>query len=209
MIDELRPGDWVLSWDEDTGAISERAVTEYYQREVPAIIDIFIGVEKISCSTEHPFWVDGQGWVLAHQLMSGSVLTTLEGASLNVDVVHRRDEVTQVFNVEIDGAHTYFVSDLEILAHNVCKLKPHPDAKGQHTTFKYDNETGEIRSYETFKPQTNPRNPNPWESEKRVDLKGKPHFNKETKEWVPTPHVNEQNIPGNVRPARLDEIPVN
>jgi hypothetical protein len=47
-------------------------------------------------------------------------LQTHGGESLIIDEVRRRDEVTQVFNVEIDGLHTYFVSDLEILSHNMC-----------------------------------------------------------------------------------------
>jgi hypothetical protein len=95
-------------------------VTEWYQREVASIIDVFVGIEKISCSTEHPFWVDGKGWVLAFQLKRGMHLRTRDGALLTIDEVHRRDEVTQVYNVEIDGFHTYFVSGLEILSHNMC-----------------------------------------------------------------------------------------
>jgi hypothetical protein len=95
-------------------------VTEWYRRETSAIIDIFIGIEKISCTTDHPFWVQGRGWVLAHQLKSGTVLQTHSGESLLIDEIRRRDEVTQVYNVEIDGLHTYFVSNLEILSHNMC-----------------------------------------------------------------------------------------
>jgi intein/homing endonuclease len=85
-----------------------------------AIIDIFIGTDKISCTTDHPFWVPDKGWVLAYQLSAGTVLQTHAGQSLTIDDVRRRDEVTPVYNVEIDGLHTYFVSDLEILSHNMC-----------------------------------------------------------------------------------------
>jgi Pretoxin HINT domain len=118
-IEALRPGDWVYSWDEETGEISERPVTEWYQRDVAAIIDIFIGTEKISCSLEHPFWVEGE-WLRASQLRAGMVLQSREGKPLIIDGVRRRDEVTTVHNVEIDGLHTYFVSGLEILSHNMC-----------------------------------------------------------------------------------------
>jgi Pretoxin HINT domain/A nuclease of the HNH/ENDO VII superfamily with conserved WHH len=95
-------------------------VTEWFQRETSAIIDIFIGIEKISCTTDHPFWVQGQGWVSAFQLKGGMALQNREGEPQVIDVVRRRDEVAQVFNVEIEGQHTYFVSDLEILSHNMC-----------------------------------------------------------------------------------------
>ena len=119
-IETLRPGDWIVSWDEETGQVVEGSVTEWYEREAAAIIDIFIGVEKISCTTDHPFWVENRGWVLAFQLKEGMALQNREGEPLVIDAVRRRDEVTQVFNVEIDGLHTYFVSEFEILSHNMC-----------------------------------------------------------------------------------------
>jgi hypothetical protein len=42
---------------------------------------------------------------------------------------------------------------------------------------------------------------------KRVDLEGAPHYNKLTRESVPTPHVQSRDIPGGVRPATPQEIP--
>jgi len=63
-----------------------------------------------------------------------------------------------------------------------------PDAKaiGAHTIFRRDPLTGKVSHYETFRPQTNLRNPNPWESVKRFDGPQHVHyhFNKITKERV-------------------------
>ena len=119
-IEELRPGDWIFSWDEESGEIIERPVVDWFRRETPAIVDIFINLEKISCTLEHPFWVKDKGWVLASQLKAGSILQSYDGDLLVVDAVRRRDEVTQVYNVEIEDLHTYFVSSLAILSHNMC-----------------------------------------------------------------------------------------
>jgi RHS repeat-associated protein len=138
-IEELRPGHWVLSWDEDRGEVIERPVTDWFQRETSTIVDIFIGIEKISCTTDHPFWVQGKGWVLAFQLKTGTVLETREGESLIVDAVHHRNEVTQVYNVEIDGLNSYFVSNLEILSHNACNGKKLPDDRLQAAPKKRGN----------------------------------------------------------------------
>ncbi len=119
-IEDLTTGDWVVSWDEEQGELIERPVTEWFRREAPAIIDIFIGVEKISCTIDHPFWVEKTGWVLASQIKPGTVLRDRTGNLLTVDEVRRRYEVTPVYNVEIQGLHTYFVSNLEVLSHNMC-----------------------------------------------------------------------------------------
>lgn len=64
-----------------------------------------------------------------------------------------------------------------------------------------------IHHYETFQPQTNPRNPNPWESVKRYDGKGKAHQNKNFKEKIETPHIHDLNYPGGIRYPEPWEIP--
>ena len=84
------------------------------------------------------------------------------------------------------------------------KLRPDPDATGSHAVIKRDAQ-GNVTGYESYGPQTNPRNPNPWQSDKRVDLQGKRHFDKATGQDVPTPHVHDPG--GSVRPANSDEIP--
>jgi len=87
------------------------------------------------------------------------------------------------------------------------KLEPHPDAQGPHTTFRRDPQTGQVAHYETWQPQTNPRNPNQWTSVKRFDRSGGSHFNKSTGQDVPTPHVHDPTTPGGVRPPDPNEIP--
>jgi hypothetical protein len=43
---------------------------------------------------------------------------------VDVDRVERRDEKVKVYNFEVEGFHTYFVSDLEVLVHNSCTRPP-------------------------------------------------------------------------------------
>jgi RHS repeat-associated protein len=81
-------------------------------------------------------------------------------------------------------------------------------AEGAHTVFRREaGDTGRVSHYETLIPQTNSRNPAPWESVKRFDATGKGHFNKATQEVVPTPHVHDPTAPGGVREPSPDEIP--
>jgi uncharacterized protein RhaS with RHS repeats len=90
------------------------------------------------------------------------------------------------------------------------KLAPHPNAVGAHTSFKVDPQTGKVTKYETYQPQSNPRNPSQWEPAKRVDTQyADPHnhFNKATQADVPTPHVHDPAAPGGIRSAIPDELP--
>jgi len=87
----------------------------------------------------------------------------------------------------------------------IKKVTPIKDAKGAHTTWKTDPQTGKITRHETWTP--NSKNPSGFDKVQSTDVKGAPHINKKTGESVPTPHTQGKNIPGGVRPARPDEIP--
>jgi hypothetical protein len=66
--------------------------------------------------------VPEQGWVAAEDLKQGTVVQTENGAIVDVDRVERRDEKVKVYNFEVEGFHTYFVSDLRLLVHNHCNI---------------------------------------------------------------------------------------
>jgi hypothetical protein len=87
------------------------------------------------------------------------------------------------------------------------RLAPDPKASGAHSVYRVNPRSGRIDNYQTFVPQSNPKNPNPWASELRFRGAGKQHFNSATKTWVKPPLVHDSTIPGGVRPAAPWEIP--
>jgi hypothetical protein len=90
------------------------------------------------------------------------------------------------------------------------RFVPDSNATGPHTVFRRDVGSGKVTHYETFRPQTNPRNPNPWESVKRFDGNlnhPHEHYNKITKQDVYTPHVHDSSTPGGIRIPQIWEIP--
>jgi Bacterial EndoU nuclease/Pretoxin HINT domain len=62
------------------------------------------------------------GWVAAKDLSAGSQLETKGESWLGVDRVEQHTEVATVYNFEVAGFHTYFVSDLGLLVHNSCPV---------------------------------------------------------------------------------------
>lgn len=86
----------------------------------------------------------------------------------------------------------------------VNKIKPNPEAEGDHRTFLEDF-IGRILKYATY--MINKLNPLGFDEIKRVDLYGGKHFNKVTGESISTPHVHDNTVPGGIRNADGDEIP--
>jgi RHS repeat-associated protein len=116
------------------------------------------------------------------------------------DVAYEELSINQAKNVEA-------LAILATAGRGSGRMKPIAGAQGPHTTFRVDPQTGRINHYETWRPQSNPRNPNPWDSTLRFDRTGAPHFNKITGKDVPTPHVHDPRVPGGVRPAAPGDIP--
>lgn len=146
-----------------------------------------------------------------------------KGGPATLQAVRHFQGRTEICNLTVKHLHTYAVGEAQLLAHNAAcpegrarnrgpsprtnKLKPDLNATGPHSVFKRDPVTKQVTGYETYRPQTNPRNPIPWESVIRTDLQGKPHFNKALGQDVPTPHVHDAAAPGGVCPAMPNELP--
>lgn len=86
------------------------------------------------------------------------------------------------------------------------KLRPDPNAAGDHTTFRRRDD-GVIDKYQEF--HLNPKNPNKWDAGRRFDGQqgGSPHHNKVTGKQHSTPHINDRSTPGGVRDPEPHELP--
>jgi RHS repeat-associated protein len=212
-IEKVKLEDSVLARNEKTGEQSYHKVSQTFATPNDEIYDLELTGQDgksdvLGVTGNHPFWLKGKGWTESDLLRAGDLVAGKDGTWLKVSKLALRADRQTAYNLEVDKDHTYFVGLAGAWVHNACKiLKANSEASGPHSVFKVNPQTGKVSSYETFKPQTNPQNSNPWESVKRVDVEGRPHFNKVTQEYVPTPHVQSRKIPGGVRPATPRQIP--
>ncbi|QUX29575.1 type IV secretion protein Rhs [Nocardiopsis akebiae] len=77
--------------------------------------------DVITATDGHPFWVPGLStWVDAIDLAPGMWLQTSAGAWVQIKALERRTQSTAVYNLAIQGIHTYYVlaGDSPVLVHN-------------------------------------------------------------------------------------------
>jgi hypothetical protein len=118
-IEDIQIGDWVIADDPTTpGEIEARQVTDTFVRHTDNLIDLYIDGEVISTTGEHPFWTTDEGWVDAKDLKIGSLLQLEDGRVLDIDKIEERKDNFTVYNFNVEGYHTYYVSSLGILVHN-------------------------------------------------------------------------------------------
>jgi hypothetical protein len=141
-IEDIQVGDWVLSDDPTTvGEIEYKQVLNTFVKETSNLVDIYIDGEKITTTEEHPFWVPDVGWVAARDLHAGTLLQTKYESWLDVDRVEKYVGLTTVYNFEVAGFHTYFVSDLGLLVHNTCGVEFRAAlAEGSNSRLQLDSD---------------------------------------------------------------------
>jgi len=117
-IDQLQVGDLVWARDEATGEVKLQEVLQTMRHVATALRLLALGSETIRTTDSHPFWVEDEGWVPAGNIVAGDVLRTRSGERVPVVASTVVQETVPVYNLEVAGAHTYFVSNGEILVHN-------------------------------------------------------------------------------------------
>ena len=124
-IESLRAGDLVLTRGELDGAVSTHPVVQTFVRGAPSLVDVYIetadgGGESIRSTPEHPYWTLDRGWVGAGELVANEMLRGLGGHEVRVTKVVPIAQEAAVYNIEVEGTHTYFVGRLAAWVHNAC-----------------------------------------------------------------------------------------
>ena len=123
-IELLSIGARVLAGEPGSTGTSPQAILQTFIHTVPVVLDLRVGSTIITCSTEHPFWVAGRGWVTAGELSVHDALSSASGAQLAVDSIASRTGSFTVYNISVEGLATYYVSPLEIFVHNKAQWIP-------------------------------------------------------------------------------------
>jgi hypothetical protein len=82
------------------------------------VLDLYVGGEVVSATGEHPFAVWGAGFVRADRLWAGAPLRRADGGVARLERIETRTGAFPVYNLEVEGDHTYLVSPLDLVVHN-------------------------------------------------------------------------------------------
>ncbi len=115
-IEQVRPGDRVLSQDLESGRLAYKPVLNTTIRPSTRLTRIDLKGQSMRTTGGHPFWVSGQGWVKASDLRPGMRLHTVSG-SVDVDSAGPADSA-ETYNLVVADYHTYFAGPDYALTHD-------------------------------------------------------------------------------------------
>jgi hypothetical protein len=116
-IEDIKPGDFVVSRDDVSGHVAPKRVLRVFRSMNHHLRILQIKatdgeVQTIKTTNDHPIWVSRVGWVEAGKLQVGQQLHQHDGTAAEVvsTTFEFFPEGVPVFNVEVEGYHTYFVA---------------------------------------------------------------------------------------------------
>ena len=134
-LNSIKNGDIIASWNHARGSIEKRKVLHVFKRKPSALIRVWLkSGQSIVCTPNHPFWVEGKGYIAAQKLTEDDYVVHLhclpesglvgKARVDSVEVLEPTGDGTFgglcpdgfVYNLEIEGNHNYFVDG--ILVHN-------------------------------------------------------------------------------------------
>ena len=133
-IEDLGSGDEVWAYNEETGETGLQPILNVFEHETNTIVELTVDGEVISTTPEHPFYANSQ-WKEAGLLQQGDTIQLFNGkAAIVQNVIYKFDEALQptdsncdneqpykrttVYNIEVQGWHTFFIGLLWLLVHN-------------------------------------------------------------------------------------------
>jgi Pretoxin HINT domain/Bacterial EndoU nuclease len=125
-IEDIQVGDRVESRDEVTNETTWKPVLQLIRNTGKSTLNIILvdddgNSDKIGVTPEHPFRVEGKGWVPAGELKAGDKVIGATDKLLTIKSSVRDKERHDTYNFEVADYHTYFVGTLGAWVHNACK----------------------------------------------------------------------------------------
>ena len=157
-IDEIKIGDYVYAYDTEKEENVPAEVTYVSITETDILVHVYTSEgEEIKTTMFHPFYVknvrNGEDetygmWKASANLVAGDELLTEDGRVVYVEEVkvERLAESIEVYNLEVEGLHTYYVGS-GILVHNDY-------AKGNDSNGNSSSESGRASELPTIEKGT-------------------------------------------------------
>ena len=129
-IEQIKAGDFVKSRNPQTGVTEAKRVLQTTVRQTDQVLTLALTdpktgrQEQITTTGEHPFFVDGKGFVKAGDLGIGTSIVTRAGPALTLNHLTWQNDTPSnslvldgqahrdgyiVYNLIVEGDHTYFV----------------------------------------------------------------------------------------------------
>jgi hypothetical protein len=117
-IAAIKIGDTVMAYDPKTGETGPHTVSAVVAHTDPVVEHLATDTGSTDTTPNHPFFTTDRGWVLAGSLQVGEQVRTETGGSATILGFTTTAAPTTMWDLTVDGAHSFFVGQGAVLVHN-------------------------------------------------------------------------------------------
>jgi RHS repeat-associated protein len=122
-IETIELGDTVWAFNEASQQNELARVVGLFKKEAGNLLLLHVGADILEVTPQHPIYVPEQGWVEAGNLEIGDLLLGRDGLPVVLEDIEWREGLVEVYNFEVEGLHSYFAGQVEVLVHNCTELE--------------------------------------------------------------------------------------
>ncbi len=135
-IESIKVGDLVLAKNQQTSEIAAKPVTDLVRPDPKPLYRLDLTdaggeAEAFHATDDHPWKVEGKGWVDTLNLKPGDRIDTGSGADMVVSALTITGRVETTYNLTIANWHTFLVGEDGAVVHNIDCKKRIPGLSGK------------------------------------------------------------------------------
>ena len=124
-IEDIKIGEKVYSFNLDNNEIELKEVLELIHSSAKDTYKLTIGGKIVEMTSKHQVYIVDKGWTRAYNIKIGDMMLSASGDKVKItNIEHiKYDEPIDTYNLAVEDNSNYFVTDIQVLVHNVMPSK--------------------------------------------------------------------------------------
>ena len=120
-IEDIKIGDYVYSFNLDANSLELKKVTNSIISQTLETYIMTIGNKTFEVTPRHQLYIIDKGWTRAYDVKIGDKMLDANGKEIIINNIVNKKYGTPIktYNLTIEGNNNYFVTDIQVLVHNV------------------------------------------------------------------------------------------
>jgi len=119
-IEDIKIGEKVYSYNLENNELELKKVINTIESSTIDTYKMTIGDKTVEMSPRHQIYIIDKGWTRAYDVKSGDMMLSINGEKIKITNIEYKkyDEPIKTYNLTVEGNSNYFVTDIQVLAHN-------------------------------------------------------------------------------------------
>ena len=124
-IEDIKIGEKVYSFNLDNNEIELKEVLELIHSSAKDTYKLTIGGKTVEMTSKHQVYIVDKGWTRAYNIKISDMMLSASGDKVKItNIEHiKYDEPIDTYNLAVEDNSNYFVTDIQVLVHNVTPSK--------------------------------------------------------------------------------------